>query len=74
MTEPSEGQEPSEQVEIDVDEQKLAAWDAIKSDYEVEPDGQPVPNAMDEAGFIADNANPDADADTQSDSDSDARA
>jgi hypothetical protein len=36
-----------ERVELDVDEEKLEAWDEVKSDYEIEPDGKPVPNSMD---------------------------
>ena len=27
----------------------MEAWDEVKSDYEVEPGGQPRPNVMDEA-------------------------
>jgi hypothetical protein len=42
--------EPEEtQVELSVDEDKLGAWNAVKSDYQVEPDSQPVANSMDEA-------------------------
>ena len=33
------------EVTLDVDEEKLEAWDEIKSDYQVEPDGKPVPNS-----------------------------
>jgi hypothetical protein len=61
MTEPSSGvpreiadgdtptREPGapESVELDVDEEKLEAWDEVKSDYQVEPDGKAVPNSMD---------------------------
>jgi hypothetical protein len=36
-----------EQVTLDVDEEKLEAWDDVKGDYQVEPDGQTVPNSMD---------------------------
>jgi hypothetical protein len=32
-------------VSLDVDEEKLEAWDDIKSDYQVDPDGEPVPNS-----------------------------
>ena len=64
MTEPSSGvpdeiadaevdQATSEEdkpdgLELDIDEEKVEAWDQVKSDYEIEPDGQPVPNSMDE--------------------------
>jgi hypothetical protein len=42
--------EPKEtQVELSVDEDKLGAWNAVKSDYQVEPHGQPVANSMGEA-------------------------
>jgi hypothetical protein len=42
--------EPEEtQVELSVDEDKLGAWNAVKSDYQVEPHGQPVANSMGEA-------------------------
>ena len=50
-----EQQEP-EHVDLHVDEEKVEAWNEVKSDYEVEPDGEPVPNSMDVAGFISDNA------------------
>ena len=42
-------QPESSPVKLNVDEEKLDAWDRIKSDYETEPDGQPVPNSMDQA-------------------------
>jgi hypothetical protein len=34
-------------VELEVDEEKVEAWDEVKGDYQVEPGGQPVPNSMD---------------------------
>ena len=40
-------QEPPERVELDVDEDKLEAWDKVKSAYEVEPGGEAVPNSSD---------------------------
>jgi hypothetical protein len=51
-TEPAEPTEPTatESVELDVDEEKMEAWDEVKADYQVEPGGEPVPNAMDDAG------------------------
>jgi hypothetical protein len=50
--EPTEPTEPTatESIELDVDEEKMEAWDEVKADYQVEPGGEPVPNAMDEAG------------------------
>ena|SRR5690349_463508 len=36
-------------LELEVDEEKVAAWDEVKADYQVEPDGAPVPNSMDQA-------------------------
>jgi hypothetical protein len=41
----AQAEEP-EQVTLDVDEEKLEAWDEVKSDYQVEPDGRPTPNSM----------------------------
>jgi len=40
-----ESDEPSE-VTLDLDEDKLEAWDEVKSDYQVDPDGVPTPNSM----------------------------
>ena len=34
-----------ESVELDVDEEKLEAWDKVKGDYQVNPGGEPVPNS-----------------------------
>ncbi|NYG07688.1 hypothetical protein BJ986_002175 [Phycicoccus badiiscoriae] len=34
-------------VKLDLDEEKLEAWDEIKGDYQIEPGGEPVPNSMD---------------------------
>lgn len=47
--EPVEPAETTESVELDVDEEKLEAWDEVKADYQVEPGGEPVPNAMADA-------------------------
>lgn len=35
---PADGSETPEQVELDLDEEKLEAWDEVKSDYQVDPD------------------------------------
>ena len=40
-----------ERVDLHLDEEKLEAWDEVKSDYEIEPDGTPVPNSMDPVDF-----------------------
>ena len=59
--------EPAE-VSLDLDEDKLEAWDDIKSDYEVNPGGQPVPNSTE----APDPTSPDAgDGDDQVDRDGD---
>ncbi|GAB3434426.1 hypothetical protein GCM10027517_02460 [Phycicoccus ginsengisoli] len=36
-----------ESVELDVDEDKLEAWDKVKGDYQVDPGGEPIPNSQD---------------------------
>ena len=45
-----------EKVELDLDEDKLEAWDAIKSDYQVDPDAEDVPPGTDEDGMSEGNA------------------
>ena len=40
-------EEVPERVELDVDQEKLDAWDDVKSDYQVDPEGEPVPNSTD---------------------------
>lgn len=37
-----------DRVELDVDEEKLEAWDKVKGDYQVNPGGEPVPNSQEE--------------------------
>ena len=54
VEEPQPGGEEVEKVELDVDEEKLEAWDEVKADYQVEPGGQPVANSMDQTGLIGD--------------------
>jgi ethanolamine ammonia-lyase small subunit len=74
MTEPSSGphaestsadddatsSEPTaaDSVELDVDEEKVEAWDAVKNDYQVEPEGGPTPNSMDTKGVNEPDASP----------------
>jgi hypothetical protein len=36
-----------EHVDLDVDEEKLQKWDEVKSDYQIDPDGKPMPNIWD---------------------------
>ena len=36
---PADDQQP-ERVELDIDEEKMEAWDEVKSDYQVDPDNQ----------------------------------
>ena len=40
--------EHPDRVELDVDEEKLEAWDKVKGDYQVNPGGEPVPNSQEE--------------------------
>ena len=63
MSEPSSGvpgeiadadvEEPTtdepDTLELELDEDKVEAWDEVKGDYQVEPGGEPVPNSMDQA-------------------------
>ena len=41
-------------VELEVDEEKVEAWDEVKGDYQVEPGGAPVPNSMDQGDLTLD--------------------
>jgi hypothetical protein len=36
----AQGDAPEERVELHVDEEKMQAWDEVKSDYQVDPDNQ----------------------------------
>lgn len=45
--------EPQPALDLNIDQEKREAWDRIKSDYETEPGGQPVPNSMDQAQLDA---------------------
>ena len=83
MSEPSSGvpgeiadadvEEPTtdepDTVELEVDEEKVEAWDDVKGDYQVEPGGVPVPNPMDQAGGAV--ADEDDDKDDGDDGDDD---
>lgn len=64
MTEPSSGvpaeiadaevttpHEDRPSTDLTLDQDKVEAWDEVKADYEVDPDGQPVPNSMDSIGY-----------------------
>jgi hypothetical protein len=35
------------EVDLDLDEEKLEKWDEVKSDYQIDPDGKPMPNIWD---------------------------
>lgn len=48
---PEQQQQPD--LDLNIDQEKREAWDRIKSDYETEPGGQPVPNSMDQAQLDA---------------------
>ena len=52
--------QPAE-VTLDIDEDKLAAWDDIKSDYQVDPDGVPVPNSTEVPDMADDERDPEGD-------------
>ena len=43
-------------VELEVDEEKVEAWDEVKGDYQVEPDGQPVANSLDASDLDSEDA------------------
>jgi hypothetical protein len=38
------------EVDLDLDEEKLEKWDEVKSDYQIDPDGKPMPNIWDAGG------------------------
>ena len=48
-------------VELELDEEKVEAWDEVKADYQVEPGGAPVPNSMDQADGTLDDDEGDED-------------
>lgn len=39
---------PESPIDLDIDQDKVDAWNEVKSDYEVDPGGEPVPNSMDQ--------------------------
>jgi hypothetical protein len=43
---PSSEPRAADSVELDIDEEKVEAWDAVRSDYQVDPEGGPTPNSM----------------------------
>ena len=43
---PAPGESTTETVDLDLDEEKVEAWDEVKADYQVDPGGQAVPNSM----------------------------
>ena len=50
-------------VELEIDEEKVEAWDEVKADYQVEPGGTPVPNSMDQAAVSLDEGDDEDDGD-----------
>lgn len=46
-------------VELELDQEKIEAWDEVKGDYQVEPDGQPVANSLDGSDLDSDDATAD---------------
>ena len=52
--------QPAE-VTLDIDEDKVEAWDDIKGDYQVEPDGVPVPNSTEAPDMADDKHDPEGD-------------
>ena len=48
VEQPAERGDQPERVELDVDEEKLEAWDKVKDDYQVNPGGEPVPNSQED--------------------------
>lgn len=61
VEEPRTDAEP-DTVELEVDEEKIEAWDEVKGDYQVDPGGEPVPNSMDQAAVTpSDEADRDSD-------------
>ena len=45
-----------EKVELELDEDKLEAWDEVKSDYQVDPDAEDTPVGVDPDGMDEGNA------------------
>lgn len=43
-------------VQLDLDEDKLEAWDEVKSDYQVDPDAEDTPPGVDDDGVDEGNA------------------
>jgi hypothetical protein len=58
-------------VELEVDQEKVEAWDEVKGDYQVEPGGRPVPNSMDTTGLTGDDDDDQGDGGDQDDDDKD---
>jgi len=70
VEQPSTEAEQETRVELDVDEEKLEAWDDVKGDYQVEPHGEPVPNTMGEDDRGLDDS-PEAETDEEPDAETD---
>ncbi len=50
-----------EHVELELDEDKLEAWDDVKSDYQVDPDAQDTPTGEGDGNVMDVGTAPDAD-------------
>ena len=48
--------ETDEKVELELDQDKLDAWDEVKSDYQVDPDAEDTPPGVDDEGMDEGNA------------------
>jgi hypothetical protein len=44
---PNDAPGAGDEVDLDLDEAKLEKWDEVKSDYQIDPDGKPMPNIWD---------------------------
>ncbi|MEO6411588.1 MAG: hypothetical protein ABIO48_03295 [Pedococcus sp.] len=70
----SDGTQPEEEpstVELEIDQDKLDAWDEVKGNYQVEPDGESVPTTTDADDRGIDDS-PEAEADDSPEDEADA--
>jgi hypothetical protein len=66
VEEPTTGEE-LDTLELELDEEKIEAWDEVKGDYQVDPGGEPVPNSMDQGAPAEDDADDSDDSDAGDD-------
>jgi hypothetical protein len=62
VEEPQSGTDEVEKVELNLDEDKLEAWDDVKGDYQIDPDAESAPDTDDEDDGSSDES-PEAEAD-----------